>query len=91
MLKGKRIRELKRVKDVQEQNLGEDQNEYMVGMYNGLELAVAIMENRPPVYVSCEKEPEQIESKEEQEVGRTCYNGIIIRKKSWVIKLDRIW
>ena len=82
MLKGKRIRELKRVKDVQEQNLGEDQNEYMVGMYNGLELAVAIMENRPPVYVSCEKEPEQIESKEEQEVGRTCYNGIIIRKKS---------
>lgn len=82
MLKGKRIRELKRVKDVQEQNLGEDQNEYMVGMYNGLELAVAIMENRPPAYVSCEKEPEQIESKEEQEVGRTCYNGIIVRKKS---------
>lgn len=82
MLKGKRIRELKRIKDIQEQNLGEDQNEYMVGMYNGLELAVAIMENRPPVYVSCEKEPEQIESKEEQEVGRTCYNGIIVRKKS---------
>ena len=82
MLKGKRIRELKRIKDIQEQNLGEDQNEYMVGMYNGLELAVAIMENRPPVYVSCEKEPEQVESKEEQEVGRTCYNGIIVRKKS---------
>lgn len=82
MLKGKRIRELKRIKDIQEQNLGEDQNEYMVGMYNGLELAVAIMENRPPVYVSCEKEPEQIESKEEQEVGRTCYSGIIVKKKS---------
>lgn len=82
MLKKKRIRELKRIKDIQEQNLGEDQNEYMVGMYNGLELAVAIMENRPPVYVSCEKEPEQIESKEEQEKGRTCYNGIIVRKKS---------
>lgn len=82
MLKRKRIKELKRIKDIQEQNLGEDQNEYMVGMYNGLELAVAIMENRTPVYVSCEKEPEQIESKEEQEVGRTCYNGIIVRKKS---------
>lgn len=81
MLKGKRIRELKRIKDIQEQNLGEDQNEYMVGMYNGLELAVAIIENRPPVYVSCEKEPEQIENIEKQEVGRTCYNGII-RKKS---------
>lgn len=82
MLKRKRIKELKRIKDIQEQNLGEDQNEYMVGMYNGLELAVAIMENRTPVYVSCEKEPEQIESKEEQEVGRTCYNGVIVRKKS---------
>lgn len=80
MLKGKRIRELKRIKDIQEQNLGEDQNEYMVGMYNGLELAVAIIENRPPVYVSCEKEPEQIENIEKQEVGRTCYNGIIVRK-----------
>ena len=82
MLKKKRIRELKRIKDIQEQNLGEDQNEYMVGMYNGLELAVAIMENRPPVYVWYEKEPEQFESKEEQELGRTCYNGIIVRKKS---------
>lgn len=82
MLKRKRIKELKRIKDIQEQNLGEDQNEYMVGMYNGLELAVAIMENRTPVYVSCEKEPEQIESKEEQEVGRTCYSGIIVKKKS---------
>ena len=54
----------------------------MVGMYNGLELAVAIMENRPPVYVSCEKEPEQIENIEKQEVGRTCYNGVIVRKKA---------
>lgn len=82
MLKRKRLKELKRIKDVQEQNLGVDQDEYMVGMYNGLELAVAIMENRVPVYVSCEKEPEQIESKEEQEVGRTCYSGVIVKKKS---------
>lgn len=82
IFKNSKLFELKRVKYVQEQNLGEDQNDYMVGMYNGLELAVAIMENRLPVYVSCEKEPEQIESKEEQELGRTCYNGIIVRKKS---------
>lgn len=82
IFKNSKLFELKRAKDVQEQNLGEGQNEYMVGMYNGLELAVAIMENRPPVYVSCEKEPEQFEGKEEQEVGRTCYNGIIVRKKS---------
>lgn len=53
----------------------------MIGLYNGLELAVAIMENRKPVYLSCIKEPEQIENVEKQEVGRTCYNGVITRKK----------
>lgn len=82
MLKGKRIRELKRIKDVQEQSLKAEHDDYMIGLYNGLELAVAIMENRKPVYLSCTKEPEQIENVEKQEVGRTCYNGIIVRKKS---------
>jgi hypothetical protein len=81
MLKGKRIRELKRVKNVQEQSLKGVHDDYMIGLYNGLELAVAIMENRKPVYLSCIKEPEQIENVEKQEVGRTCYNGAITRKK----------
>ena len=80
MLKGKRIRELKRVKNVQEQSLKGVHDDYMTGLYNGLELSVAIMENRKPVYLSCIKEPEQIENIEKQEVGRTCYNGIIVRK-----------
>lgn len=82
MLKGKRMRELKRVKDVQEQSLKAEHDDYMIGLYNGLELAVAIMENRKPVYLSCIKEPEQIENIEKQEVGRTCYNGVIVRKKA---------
>lgn len=82
MLKGKRIRELKRVKDVQEQSLKGVHDDYMIGLYNGLELAVAIMENRKPVYLSCIKEPEQIENVEKQEAGRTCYNGVIVRKES---------
>lgn len=81
MLNGKRIRELKRVKDVQEQSLKAEHDDYMIGLYNGLELAVAIMENRKPVYLSCIKEPKQIENIEKQEVGRTCYNGVIVRKK----------
>lgn len=80
MLKGKRIRELKRVKNVQEQSLKGVHDDYMTGLYNGLELAVSIMENRKPVYLSCIKEPEQIENIEKQELGRTCYNGIIVRK-----------
>lgn len=82
MLKEKRIRELKRVKDVQEQSLKVKYDDYMIGLYNGLELAVAIMENRKPIYLSCIKEPEQIENIEKQEAGRTCYNGVIVRKKA---------
>lgn len=82
MLKGKRLKELKRIKDIQEQNLRTESDKYTVGLYNGLELAVAIMENRKPIYLSCIKEPEQIENIEKQEVGRTCYSGIIVRKKS---------
>lgn len=82
MLKKKRIKELKRVKDIQEQSLKAEHDDYMIGLYNGLELAVAIMENRKPVYLSCIKEPEQIENIEKQEAGRTCYNGIIVRKES---------
>lgn len=82
MLKKKRIRELKRIKNIQEQSLKVEHDDYMIGLYNGLELAVAIMENRKPVYLSCIKEPEQIENIEKQEVGRTCYNGVIVRKKS---------
>lgn len=82
MLKKKRIRELKRIKNIQEQSLKVEHDNYMIGLYNGLELAVAIMENRKPAYLSCIKEPEQIENIEKQEVGRTCYNGIIVMKES---------
>lgn len=81
IFKNSKLFELKRVKDVQEQSLKAEHDDYMIGLYNGLELAVAIMENRKPVYLSCIKEPEQIENIEKQEVGRTCYNGVIIRKK----------
>lgn len=82
MLKKKRIRELKRIKNIQEQSLKVEHDDYTIGLYNGLELAAAIMENRKPVYLSCIKEPEQIESIEKQEAGRTCYSGVIVRKKS---------
>lgn len=75
-----KTKQVKEVRDLQKQSLEKLTDDYMVGLYNGLELAVAIMENRKPVYLSCTKEPEQIENIEKQEVGRTCYNGIIVRK-----------
>lgn len=44
------LQELKRVRDIQGQPGNWNYDPYMQGMYNGLELAAAIMENREPVY-----------------------------------------
>lgn len=43
IFKNSKLFELKRVKDVQEQSLKAEHDDYMIGLYNGLELAVAIM------------------------------------------------
>lgn len=46
----KQISDLKNVRDIQGYGGNWDYDEYMWGMYNGLELALAIMEDREPVY-----------------------------------------
>lgn len=74
----KRVKELKRIRDLQKQALETDADEYMVGLYNGLEFAVAIMEDREPVFeTTISKETEVIEHEEEK--GRTVKSGIIKR------------
>lgn len=77
-----KTKQVKEVRDLQKQSLEKLTDDYMVGLYNGLEMSTAILEGREPEFLSCVKEPSVIESKEEQEVGRTCYNGIIVRKES---------
>ena len=44
------IEKLKEVHHQQAQNGTWDYDPYMLGLYNGLELALAIMENREPLY-----------------------------------------
>lgn len=74
----KRVKELKRIRDLQKQALETDADEYMVGLYNGLEFAVAIMEDREPVFeATVSKETDVIECEEEK--GRTVKSGIIKR------------
>lgn len=74
----KRVKELKRIRDLQKQALETDADDYMVGLYNGLEFAVAIMEDREPVFETIiSKETEVIEHEEEK--GRTVKSGIIKR------------
>ena len=74
----KRVKELKIIRDIQKQALETDADDYMVGLYNGLEFAVAIMEDREPVFeTTISKETEVIEHEEEK--GRTVKSGIIKR------------
>lgn len=71
----KRVKELKRIRELQRQALETDTDDYMVGLYNGLEMATAILENREPEFLDIVKEPPVIENEEEQ-TGRTVATGI---------------
>ena len=69
----KKLEQIKILKNVQENNLDDN---YMVGLYNGMELAVSILEDRKPKYKSCINKTEVIETKEtKQSKGHTVFSG----------------
>lgn len=70
-----KTKEVKNIRDLQKQSLEKSTDDYMVGLYNGLEMATAILENREPEFLDVVKEPPVIENEEEQ-TGRTVANGI---------------
>ena len=73
-------KQIKEIRDLQEQNIVNDENdEYMIGVYNGIEIALAMLENREPIFKTVTKEPEVIERKEQS--GRTVVSGVRIRRK----------
>lgn len=57
---------------MQAQNI---QDDYSCGLHNGIELALAVLEGREPVFQTFEKEPDIIEV-EEEKPGRTAYSGV---------------
>lgn len=70
-----KTKEVKNIRDLQKQSLDKSTDDYMVGLYNGLEMATAILENREPEFLACVKEPPAIE-KEEENIGRTEFSGV---------------
>ena len=64
---GRQRQELVRLHDMQKQNITDD---YSCGIYNGLELALAILEEREPEFVFVEKKEEP------KQKGRTVASGI---------------
>lgn len=64
---------IKQLKGMQEQNICDD---YSCGLHNGLELALAVVEDREPKFATYETEPVNVEPEEEKGTGRTVVNGI---------------
>lgn len=62
---------------MQEQNIGDD---YSCGVYNGIELCIAIIEEREPIFATYDSEPLNIEH--DETIERTVASGIIRRGNS---------
>lgn len=62
------------LRGMQAQNVGDD---YSCGLYNGIELCMAIIEEREPVFETYDSEPIDIEH--DESVERTVASGIIRR------------
>lgn len=73
----RKVKELKKVHRIQKQTIETNADDYMVGLYNGLEMAVAILESREPVFEASIREHEikRMERMEEG-TGRTIASGI---------------
>lgn len=68
----RRKKEIERLKAMQKPQINDD---YSCGIYNGLELASAVLDGREPEFAVFEHEPEVIEGKEEK-LGRTAFSGV---------------
>lgn len=51
-------------------------DEYMTGLYNGLELALSIMENRVPQFRTYDKKEIEILEEQKGETKRTIVHGV---------------
>lgn len=68
---------IEQLRGMQGQNIGDD---YSCGVYNGIELCMAIIEEREPVFATYDSEPLNIEH--DESIERTVASGIIRRGNS---------
>lgn len=59
-------------------------DEYMTGLYNGLELALSILENREPQFRMYDKKEVEILEEQKEEVKRTIEHGVKRRQSKCV-------
>lgn len=71
-------KEIERLKTMQKPQVNDD---YSCGLYNGLELASAVLDGRVPVFEDFTREPRVVKG-EEKKPGRTAYSGV--RKRGMI-------
>ena len=71
-----KTKQVKDVRDLQKKSLEKLTDDYMVGLYNGLEMATAILENREPEFLTCVSNEHEVIEVEEEQTGRTIASGI---------------
>ena len=77
-MRSKKAKEIERIQSMQMKILESNGDDYIVGIYNGLEMALAVLLNREPVFVSKLNEPQVIDrtENEEEKTGRTVFSGV---------------
>ena len=86
-MKMKQDVELKKVRDLQKVNVERSPDDYSVGIYNGLELALSIIEGREPVFMFCDNDAQVVVKEDGKEkLGRTVASGKRICKGNMVDK-----
>lgn len=73
----KEIKVLQSLKAQQEMQITDD---YSCGVYNGIELSLAVLEGREPVFKTFEGDPKESKG-EEEKPGRTAYSGVRVRRR----------
>lgn len=73
------VETIKRLKQIQESKVNvEPDNQFNVGIYNGIEIALSVLEERRPKLFTIPQM--EGKTKEEPQRGRTVHSGIINRR-----------
>lgn len=77
-MRSRKAKEIERIQSMQAKTLESNGDDYIVGIYNGLEMALAVLLNREPVFISKLNETQVIDKTddEEEKIGRTVFSGV---------------
>lgn len=77
-MRSKKAKEIECIQSMQAKTLESNGDDYIVGIYNGLEMALAVLLNREPVFISKLNETQVIDKidEEEEKTGRTVFSGV---------------